>query len=338
MKLAIHSQKGSFSDRWIIYCERQNIPFKLVNCYDNDIIQQLEDCDALLWHHQQTNYKDVLLAKNILFAIEQYGKTVFPNFNTGWHFDNKVAQKYLLESVDAPMVPSYAFYDRKTAIEWVQQSTFPKVFKLKGGSGSGNVKLAKTSQQALRLIDKAFRSGFSQSDSWGNLKERYRQVRTGRKPLRHLLNGLGRLIISTEYDRMHGKEKGYVYFQDFIPNNSFDIRVIVIGSKAFALKRLVRENDFRASGSGKIIYEPNEIDIRCVSIAFEVNSKLKTQCIAYDFIFDQNDNPLIVEISYGFSVLAYDNCPGYWDEQLSWHEGAFNPQFWMIENIIEKSS
>ena len=60
----------------------------------------------------------------------------------------------------------------------------------------------------------------------------------------------------------------------FIPQNDFDIRVIVTGNKAIAIKRMNRKNDFRASGSGYILYDKNEIDIRCVKIAFEVNKKL----------------------------------------------------------------
>jgi len=46
MKIAIHHTIGSFSDRWIDYCKINSIDYKLVNCYDSDIIFQLSDCDA----------------------------------------------------------------------------------------------------------------------------------------------------------------------------------------------------------------------------------------------------------------------------------------------------
>jgi hypothetical protein len=83
------------------------------------------------------------------------------------------------------------------------------------------------------------------------------------------------------------------------------------------------------------LYSKNEIDERCVKIAFELTEKLKSQCIAYDFIFDENNTPLIVEISFGFVVEGYDLCPGHWDRELNWHEGKFNPQVWMIEDLIQ---
>jgi len=152
-----------------------------------------------------------------------------------------------------------------------------------------------------------------------------------------MIKGLGRLFLSTTYAKMKGREKGYVYFQDFIPDNDSDTRVIVIGDKAFAIKRMVRKNDFRASGSGLIIYKKDVIDTRCIIISFEISEKLKFQCMAYDFVFDSENKPLIIEISYGFSPEGYNDCPGYWDRNLVFHEGSFNPYGWMVEQVSSLS-
>ena len=73
---------------------------------------------------------------------------VFPNFNTAWHFDDKVGQKYLLEAIDAPLVPSYVFYSKEMALKWLEQTQFPKVFKLRGGAGSANVKLVQDEKRS----------------------------------------------------------------------------------------------------------------------------------------------------------------------------------------------
>ena len=43
--IAIHKSSG-FTERWIAYCEQEGIDYKIVNCYDSDIIEQLKDCDA----------------------------------------------------------------------------------------------------------------------------------------------------------------------------------------------------------------------------------------------------------------------------------------------------
>src|SRR5690606_34895602 len=145
-------------------------------------------------------------------------------------------------------------------------------------------------------INKAFGKGFKQFDGKAYFLDTVNKYRSGKKSLGQLGRALGRMVISTEYSKNAGKEKGYVYLQDFLPNNEFDLRIIIIGNKAFALKRMVRKGDFRASGSGSIIYNTHEIDIQCVQTAFKVSKKLKAECLAYDFIYNQNKNPLIVEI------------------------------------------
>ncbi len=339
MKIAIHHREGSFSERWIAYCKKQDISHKIVNCYDTDIIEQLKDCNVLMWHFHHNNYKDSLLAKSLMFSLEHLGLKIFPDFNTSWHFDNKVSQKYLMEAINAPLVPTYVFYDKLSAKNWIKTTSFPKVFKLKGGAGAANVSLVRDSSEANKIINKAFGKGFSQFNRWGFFKEQFRKMINRQGDVTSFFKAIIRLFISTEFAKMSGKEKGYVYFQDFIQNNNFDIRVIVIGDKAFSLKRMVRENDFRASGSGNIIYlNDKSMDKEMLKISFETSLKLKAQCIAFDFIYDSDGSPLIVEISYGFSSRAYDSCPGYWTQKLEWHEGAFVPQEWMIEYLNEEKS
>jgi glutathione synthase/RimK-type ligase-like ATP-grasp enzyme len=336
MKIAIHHTPGSFSDRWIAYCKKQNIEFKIVNCYATDIISQLKDFDALMWHHNHENTKDVLFAKQLIYSLEQGGKKTFPDFKTCWHFDDKLGQKYLFEAVGAPFVPSYVFYTRLEAMQWIAKTTFPKVFKLRKGAGSANVNIVKTADCARALVNKAFGKGFSQFDNVGYFKDRLNKYRSGNDSLLGVIKGFGRLFINTEFAKLSHREKGYIYFQDFIPNNLYDIRVIVINGRAFAIKRMVRKGDFRASGSGSILYEKEHFSNDTINLAFQLTDKIQSQCAAYDFVYNEGGNPLVVELSYGFSIAGYDQCAGYWDKSLQFHEGAFIPQNWMVETLINK--
>jgi glutathione synthase/RimK-type ligase-like ATP-grasp enzyme len=337
MKIAIHHiQNGTFSERWVAYCKEKNISFKIVNCYSNSIINDLIDCDALLWHHNHSDPRDILFAKQLLFSLEQAGKKVFPNFDTAWHFDDKVGQKYLLEGLKQDLVKSFVFYSKSEALDWVGSTTFPKVFKLRGGAGSANVKLAKDKNSAIQLINIAFGKGFSQYNGWINLKERFRKYKNGKTDFKDLIKGIVRLFYKPRFATI-GRDKGYIYFQDFIANNDHDIRVVVIDKKAFAIKRMIRENDFRASGSGNILYSKSLFDDKLIKKSFELANKLNSQCLAIDYVFD-NNQPLIVEISYGFSIVGYDPCEGYWDESMNWHVGSFNACGWMVELLINDIS
>src|SRR5699024_4996308 len=261
------------------------------------------------------------------------GKKTFPDFHTVWHFDDKVGQKYLLEAVGAPLVPSYVFYDKHEAFQWIEDIQFPKVFKLRRGAGSSHVRLVEAKSKAKKLVQKAFSGGFSQYNKVRNLKERWYKYKHGKSNLSNLAKGVLRFGRTTDFAKTIGNEKGYIYFQDYVPGNDFDIRVIVIDGKAFAIKRLVREDDFRASGSGHVLFEKRHFDDDIIHLSFEVAEKVNSQCLAIDYVF-QRGQPLIVELSYGFIKEVYYSCEGYWDQELGWHEGPFDAQGWMVESLL----
>jgi glutathione synthase/RimK-type ligase-like ATP-grasp enzyme len=338
MKLAIHLESRGFSPRWVQYCEENRIPYKIVSCYDSDIVEQLEDCDGLMWHWNQESYKGILFARQLTQSLELKGKKVFPNVNTGWHHDDKVGQKYLFECIGAPLVKAHVFYSKKEAEAWLETTTFPKVFKLRGGAGSTNVKLARTKKKAQAFINQAFGKGFLQINRWDRLKDRVWVLKRDRDfaAVKFVIKGIGRLFIPTELAKFSQREMGYVYFQDFLPNNSYDTRLVVIGNRCFGVRRYTRKNDFRASGSGIKAYEKELFDPKFIRIAFDTTRRMGSQSAAYDFIWD-GDIPKIVEVSYCFITGAfYDDCPGYWDSNLVWHDKPVNPQYFMIEDFVKE--
>lgn len=336
MKIAIHPHQGTFSDRWIEYCKEKSIPYKIVNCYDTDIIQQLDDCDALMWNWNQTDYRSVLVARQLTLSLQEIGKKVFPDFKTSWHHDDKVAQKYLLESIGAPLVKTHVFYNKKEAEQWLDTTSFPKVWKLRGGAGSLNVELVKSRSEAQKYVNKAFGRGFSQLNGWGRFKDKLWILKRDKNvaALKGVAKGIARLIFPTELGKFSQREKGYIYFQDFAPANDHDTRLVVLGNRCVGVRRYVRNNDFRASGSGIKAYEPELFDKRCIQIAFDTAKKLDAQSVAFDFIWD-GDEPKIVEISYTYIIGPfYDNCPGYWDSNLQWHTDTVNLQRYQMEDFL----
>jgi len=194
------------------------------------------------------------------------------------------------------------------------------------------VRLIKNRQSARRLVKKAFSSGFSQYDAGSNLKERFRKFRLGKATMYDVFKGVVRLGYPTEFAKVIGNERGYIYFQDFIPDNDHDIRVNVVDGKAFAVKRRVRENDFRASGSGYPEFEKHHFPDEMIEIALDLTKKLKLQAVAYDFL-NYNGRYVISELSYGFCDMT-DACTGYWDEEMNWHPGKFHEQDWMVDMML----
>lgn len=340
MKIGIHPTEGLYSDLWIPYCESHGIEYKLVDCYRSDIIEQLEDCDALMWHFSHKSARASKFAKDLLYAVQASGKEVFPDFNMLWHFDDKIGQKYLFETKGIPHPPTYVWYNRKEALHWASVTEFPKVFKLRNGSASDNVKLVRTRKHAKRLIRRAFTRGFRQYHGWSNLKDRVRKYRLGKATIRDVLKGIVRIFWTTEYARHTAREKGYVYFQDFVPGLDHDFRVFVIGDRAFFIKRMVRKNDFRASGSGTYLGAREYVREDLVRLAFEISDLLKSPCLVFDFVYLEG-KPVVLEISFG-TITNWSHSDGYLDREMHWHEGLFDfggtMVEWVLSHIKDKSA
>lgn len=339
MMIGIQSNLRGFAVGWLEYCKKNNINYKLIDIYQNDVISQLRECDAFMWHYNHLSKKDHQVAKRLLTALEHSGKICFPSIYENWHYDDKVAQKYLLESVSAPLIPSYVFYDKNEALDWASETSFPKVFKLTGGAGSSNVKLIKSQSEANNIIRRSFGKGHSIFDQRKYILEEGFSKYRKNKSVVSLFKSFYRLFKPLNTEWVNHIEKDYVYFQEFMPDNDFDCRIIVVDqNKVFGYKRFNRDNDFRASGSGSFEHlYPQNVDERILRIALETARKLKMNSIAYDFIYDKNNQPIIIEITFAYGTKGANTSPGYWDEHLVWHEGILDKfQYWMVENVINQ--
>lgn len=336
MKIAIHHSNKSkgYSHQWVDYCKKNQIDFKIVNAYDNDIVQQIADCDAFLWHFSHKNPKDMNFAKQLLFSLQQSGKKVFPDFFTGWHFDDKLGQKYLFEANDIKAARAYAFYNKKDAILWAKTTSYPKVFKLRGGAGSYNVLMAHNYNEAARLIRRSFGRGFKSFDKirhfWDVSKEFFR----GDTTFKAFLSALSLVFRRVSFDKLP-IQREYSYFQDFIPNEGYDYRIEVCGNKCISMVRYARKGDFRASGGHNDHFDKDLIPVDVIAFAFDIVDKLQLQSAALDIVRHKDTRELfLVEVSYCYGVDKDEFDHGYWDRNANWHNEQFNGCDWMIEQVI----
>ena len=333
--IGIHDSPGSFSDRWMEGCLQRKVPFQRLNCLATDIVPQCAGLSAVLWHWTLVSLAEPLVARQIIAALEQAGIVVFPSTATCWHYDDKVGQKFLLEAIGAPLIPTWVFTDPAAAREWIAGATWPKVFKLRCGAGSENVQLVRSRPQAEALCRRAFGAGFPASTGYlHDASTRLRHISGWREFGEKLRRAPRSLAETLRHRRQAPRQRGYVLFQEFMPGNDFDTRVSLIGNRAFGALRRNRPNDFRASGSGDCVFDPDRVDRRCVAIAFRVAEQLATQSLACDFLFDAHREPRICEISYCSVASPVYDCPGYWDRAFGWHEGHFWPQDVILEDLL----
>lgn len=324
MKIAIIDSGGLYTSRWIEYCKENKYIFKVVKSTINDLITEVEDFDIIMWHYDHRN-NDNIFAKQVCFALEQSGKIVFPNFKTGWHFDDKLGEKYLFEALDIKSAPAFAFFNKKEAINWANMTTYPKVFKLRGGAGSSNVYLARSKRQAINFINKAFGRGFKPFNNWGNFRDKIRLYKSGTGSLILLAKAFGRIFVTPVNYKALSIQKQYAYFQEFIPNDGYDMRVEIIGDKAIACVRFARKNDFRASGGHLNFPNHKYITSDVIKFAFDVVDKIGSQSCAMDIVRNKNNNDLfLIETSYCFGIDEDEFDNGYWDREGKLHDIKIN--------------
>lgn len=336
MLLAIHHREGSFSDHWIKYCKGNQIKFEIVNVFEDNIIDVIlkKKFTHFMWHINHLSYAELTLFPNLMNSLDNAGIKTFPNHNTRWHFDDKVAQKYLLESLKAPFVPSHVFYSKEEALKNLVNTSYPIVAKLKRGAGATNVNLLRDFEEAKKYVEIMFSIGLNpNSRTLGNLDQKIRIAKKIKNPI-SLIKKLYRYFIkNTKELKSNSNEKGYFYYQEFMPNNAYDTRVIIVGDKAVAFKRFNRENDFRASGSGKSSFK--DIDIDMIKIAFETSKSIGAQSLAYDFVYDENRTPKIIEICFGFGRTISSSSEVHWTSDLNYHKHSINLQDEMLINYIK---
>ena len=149
-----------------------------------------------------------------------------------------------------------------------------------------------------------------------------------------LKNFVGALFPSLLRESHMPRHRDYVYFQDFVPNAEFDIRVNVVGNRANGMIRFVRANDFRASGSGNAKCDQTSLGPAWIRCAFDCAKKAAISAGAFDFILGHDGNVKIVEVSYGYGFASGD---GWWSPDLVLHKEPCNVAEWMLDLVIEKT-
>jgi hypothetical protein len=337
MRIAIHDstigKSFNFAPRWIKSAKEIGIEVLCIDFKKYNTIKNICGCDGAMWHWAHFP-DDKQSAPKILDAIESGLRIpVFPNKETRWHYDEKIAQNYFFDAISAPKIKTWIFWNMDEALEFVEEAEYPLVFKLSVGAGSANILKVESKEEAIKLVELIFGVGL-QPYSFNEFNKKEQQQGGNNiydDQMNHPLNyktqaNLWDININSPFHRYYMIQKNYVYFQEFLPENKYDIRITIIGNRAFGFIRHNRANDFRASGSGIIDYDMSKIHTDAVDIAHRISMDNNFQSMAYDFLYDKTGKVVISEISYCYQNLAIYNCPGYWDREQKWHEGHIWPE------------
>lgn len=191
--------------------------------------------------------------EDVLLALKNKGAFLIPCFEMFRAHSNKSFQEMLRRSFHNQALVHPAAYSigEYSELRLLQDKiSFPCVIKVSNGAGS----------KGVRLIY-----------SWDELEKSAKQIMT------HQYHDFAKtpvvrvgLFIKRVQRRVLGKRiqkevlfpklrTNKIIIEEFIPNLSGDNKVLYFYGKYFVLSRKNRDNDFRASGSGKFSY-PNSLD------------------------------------------------------------------------------
>lgn len=328
--IGIIKEGDDFTSLWIAELKKRDKEFIVLSIRDKDFWVKARLCKVVFWHFSQTRQFDIKWSRIFLEALNSRGIKSFPNHAQSWHFDNKIAQYFLLNE-SGYKLPKTKIYFRRTEI-WSQLNsvTLPVVMKFYGGAGSQNVIKIRSRLALYYWAILAFTIGIAHHRPLANFMLNLK--RPGRNPIVLFFKDVLKYFLPSKTERVLLREKNYLYLQEFIPDAKYDIRIITVGDKAFGIKRYTGVKDFRASGSGIVDHDVESLPKVCVRNSFEISEKFKFPWMTYDWIYHEGKSEyLLVEVSYGFKPAVYTECNGYFSRDIQIQRPMFNIYSEMID-------
>lgn len=269
-------QSGFFTDCIIINIDdfTNNILMKSVNV-NNDYFYF---CSS-----QIDDYKEAI--KDIAYETENNGGILCPNLSAYFSHENKFYQELMKNRLNIKTPSSILLTTSNSTLKY-KDIKLPIVAKASSGFGSLGVKLIKSNDKLVSITNSLMNKYIYQSLDFSSI-------------LKNLIKS------KIKYKNLYPNSFGRVIYQELIPDLSFDWKVLVFGSKVYALKRYTRDNDFRASGSGKFDY--NEIaDDELIKFAVETRKKLNLPFVSLDIADNGGKEYSIIEyqgVHFGLATV-----------------------------------
>jgi glutathione synthase/RimK-type ligase-like ATP-grasp enzyme len=259
------------------FLKNNSFPFKHFDVHRSDWLSESKQFDVIIWGCEGVS-PDIEEHKRKTFILEKYcAKVCFPSFETLMWNEDKIFQYEWLRLFNFPVTETFISHSCAEVLDRIHQLDYPLVTKVHVGAGSLGVELVKNCREA-QIIARQIFSPVGRSTYWPF----YRQ-------------------------------KGFVYFQKFQPNEGYDLRVIAVGDKVFGYYRDVPKDEFRASGMGLV--RKGALPEDAVELAMQLIKKLDLVIASVDMLRDPAGELHIIEVSANITVetpgqLHVDGIPG----------------------------
>lgn len=294
--------------KYLRLLRNNNIDYSFYDIYKSDWIEKAKEYDVIVWH---TNSDPITqdIALNKIYVLDKIlKKKCLPSFDEIWSYENKINSLYLYEAFDLPTIPTFVTFDKNEAMSYIEKCNYPIISKSRTASASAGVIKINNIAEAKSIVNNVFSE-----------------------------KGL-----ATNY--YHDRQKDYVYFQKFINDATYDLRMIIVDDQALGYYRYPNKGDFKASGAGN--YEKKEIPAEALDLAFKVKEKFGSTCLATDVLYSEKENKYyIIESSIFIGIdtprqLEINGVSGCYkrikEGNYVFREGKFWIQELALKALLEK--
>ncbi len=231
-------------------------------------------------------YKDYI--EDILLGLELKGAILIPSFHQFRAHHNKVFMEVLRDCSGIAAIQNVSSRKFGTLGEFthtLEEEVIPLVIKPGAGSRSAGVGLGRSYREARR-----YAKIISRSFSLINI----------RREIRGLVTGRGYKPISLFRNKF--------ITQNFVSGLTHDYKILVYFDKFYPLRRENRENDFRASGSGRLSFS-RQVPDGLLDYVELVYQSFNTPFISMD-VAARNGEHFLLEFQFvSFGQYALEKSP-----------------------------
>jgi glutathione synthase/RimK-type ligase-like ATP-grasp enzyme len=248
--------------RWtkvVRFLENNGFSYEIYDLHAHDWLEKARKFDIIIGIVSNYPYHLDEMRRKYFILEECLGKRCYPSTKHIMLYENKTLEAYISEACNLPFARTYISNKKEDALHIIAGLHYPVVHKVDPGSGSVGVELVRDEAQARKIVNQAFSRG-------------------------------GRPTHNLYYN-----QKNTVYFQDFVANDGFDVRVIITGNSAFGYYRKVLPGDFRASGMNTV--EKRELPEEAIRVAWRANQVIQSPLLVVDMLHGPDDSYTIIEFS-----------------------------------------
>ncbi len=285
------------------FLKNNGFDYGIYNIHAHDWMERARDFDCIAGVSSCSAWDLQELREKFYFLEKFVGKRTFPSTHDVFLYEDKKLEAYIAKRHGIPFAATYISYDREDAFSVIERLKYPVVSKIVPGSSSEGVELVGNKEGAANIVRQAFSP-------------------RGRKSYHNSF-----------------RQKTYVYFQDFVPNDGYDIRVIAVGGYLSGFYRRVLPGDFRASGMG--LEEKRALPEEAMKIALTLKSAVKSPLLVVDMVRANTGEYVVIEYSPLCQIqspaeLQVGDIPGVYTWTPANGFAFLRASFWMDELALRE--